>query len=1377
MAIQSTSFLDRGDDVPFHTSGRRLRRWVERAPIGNPRLRGAKPERGELVAELLTDIVRISRAPRWSQAAVIEIRENDGMSWSAEMVRTELSAKHTSFDVFAVRNETAVDRFPVLARIIGEQRILDRAVEAGLADVYFTWRSWRVFAITILFVLALSAKELMSLVIRDVVDHPGPNMAPALLSALFAAGIIAVFAQWMAAEKPVRRRQSKEKFRANLETLPQKSEYAAFVDSLAKDLARMPEPRFVIIDNYEAVDELTQSVIEQYFRVQHEGATYSELWAIFEGEYGDRFSNTILGSSRNEQRLATVRYRQEPLTPDQRRTLADLAGEPARATFSSVKAIARGSESRDEWMSQLLQPLRSKHSSPLTLPYFFLLAMEVPDLEPSHRDSPLGTNVFFSWDWLGEKNRSESGVLPLESLTAEKTRADRVNLHATLLAAFFGRSLTKSDVDTVQQEIREKLAPLLVDSDAATRTFAVSREAAVHLFEHAGDYALPERSIAKLFWALAIANRKNMAKAFWSRRVIHHLLEVEVSTLPDALRRGVVLTELRNLALNMVDNALKACLTAELTELIRFTRLLLDPEESSQGFRKLLRLAWQAYQITGAEEILREVVEIHHSRREADAVDSESSDSENISLAAAESVFSQSVVLLPQLRTVLESSLFSVRSKEDAAAARDYALARGCWLSMLAVPFLAGRSRAPEAFGIFNPAELRVTVRSVADRAIARLSAGEEADVNMLDVATLSIATWCTALLLDRRYSSCCPRPLATLPQAIWTADGGALFTVETEETFINEFRELVKLAGNATAAATLFIRNARRANAAHFLAGAMSSEICATALASVWVAHALLTRLNIAPPDVDAQVRSLLAEVDETLATQLAAIEHPFASAALRERIDELLRVTAMVWQHFSIVRMSEFTILRRVHAMAIINHLTADDERQNALFTAIEPMIREQHFSGLAANLILATSLRDSAELSAIHLTQAAVLAKDSSFGPDLQATLALTAALYVRHGQSGRPIIEAIVRPDKGSTQLSRYLDALHDDEVLGVTLRLDSATALIGDADLQQQVAEMIRARAERLESPAVRTDVDSTLELSDDRLEIRARKGTHEVLMAKWNDRKHVWAYAALLLAMRNSGMDRDEVSAEALQLLQRDPALDRVTSWYHLALDVAEELDDFDEGHPAVRYVRSVARRFEDLENAETNFSAYGVLQRAFPNNPAYAAGLVRAQKVRLKRDRWQRLPMLIEQGKYFLLFSDHVEHMRVWGLQVDRSIAELFELRREATEAQEQWLKRWIGRGRTVPDPVRSGADGFAVSIDFLMLGELLLNSPFDIDQTYERDRRTVNEKAFFGIPRLLNEMPRLHHIPQQIQELLRQYTISGADPDSIRGGASATA
>src|SRR5207253_2964380 len=156
----------------------------------------------------------IRRGGRWIRAACVEIRENDGMSWSAETVRVALHKQYAGFQVFSVRNEPSTDRLPALATILGRDRLMRRAVENGLAEAYPTFRSWRSLVLMVLVLALAFAKELMGLVVHDVVNHPGPDMATTLFCALIVSAIVIVTSQWIIANKPVLSRgKSEEKFR------------------------------------------------------------------------------------------------------------------------------------------------------------------------------------------------------------------------------------------------------------------------------------------------------------------------------------------------------------------------------------------------------------------------------------------------------------------------------------------------------------------------------------------------------------------------------------------------------------------------------------------------------------------------------------------------------------------------------------------------------------------------------------------------------------------------------------------------------------------------------------------------------------------------------------------------------------------------------------------------------------------------------------------------------------------------------------------------------------------------------------------------------------------------------------------------------------
>jgi hypothetical protein len=1338
------SLLNVGDDASFHESGRRFLRWMQPVVVGVAGKSAAAAKSVGVVTEIESQIGSAPRSgARWSRLFCIEVRENDGMSWTAESVRIALAKRFPAFKLIAVRNEAATDRMPVIADILGRNLFMRRAVKLGLADEYPTFHSWRSVLLLALAVGLIFAKSLADVLLKAVTNTTNSGPMTAILLLVLAAAAATVIGQWLLVNKPVlSRRRSEEGFRQKLSALPAKSEYPGFVEELARELGTTDDPRIVIIDNYDAVDEMTQSVIARYIGEIHAEAKQSELWVVFEGETGDRLSAQALETWSDPRALRPLLYRQQFLSPDERRSLAKKAGDESRATFSAVKSICRRGQAEDEWICNLLTPLASKYESPLALPYFFLLAMEVPDLHGDHRQSALGANVFHSWLWL-------------ESLTTEKA-----GIRAAVLAAFMGKALTKSDVNSVERTIREQLEPLIVEAN--DRTFAVTREAALHLFDHAGEHQLKGAAIAKLFWAFALAQKKPVTKAFWTRRVIHHLLEVEISALPPELTRGVVLTELRNLALSMIDNAIRCCLFGELPELIQFTRLLIadyaeyDPNAVA-SVKRLRRRALEAYHLTGSEEILREIVQSYELPEDAPAVRAD--------LHPMLRLYAESISLIPDLRAVLEAYILGDQGRTEIPDAYDHALARGCWLALLGAPFFGQASRNPKAFGSFDVSDVRATIDGIVDRVMGRLSRGEDEDISTLDVSTLSFAIWCRALMLDAQVLEFLPADAEALP-VLWTsADADEIpGFIRRTITAAREFGELVRLASNAVVVASLFLGNARRGGAPHFLATALVNETCAMALASVWLGHALVAAGQIAVADVEGELKVLLKDVDGVLGTSLAdaAKDAPFAAASLRSSVHDLVRIATVVWRHFTLPTTGDLTALRSVHFGFVADAIGPDDdERQRPLLAEIEPLITEQHFTGLAANLTLALCYRASNELSAIHLSQAAHVAMGTLFGDGLKVTLALITVLN-SSGESAEwdALVKAVLHGDGGPSAVARFLAETADEQLRGAALKLMNAARNAADRTLHEPMAAALRERLASVADPTRRDEIESMLELFDVQRELREGKMPPAAVLERWRDRKQFWTYARVLLDLRRAGYGDAGLRAEALQLLERDPRLDSINSWYHLALDLARETDGDD--NSAIEYVRNVVARFESVEAAETNIRAYGLLMVRSPDDPDYTSGLVRAQRIKIKRDYNQRLPGLIEQGKFFLIFTDHVEHMQIWGLPLDVPPQQFYELMRQQPEQRREWIRQWDAAGRRIPQPIVVSKAGIAVCSDFVVLGTYLFGDVLEQDETFAPVRRALNEAAYAAMPSLLNEIGSLSRTPPEIRNLLRHYAAS---------------
>ncbi len=84
-------------------------------------------------------------------------------------------------------------------------------------------------------------------------------------------------------------------------------------------------------------------------------------------------------------------------------------------------------------------------------------------------------------------------------------------------------------------------------------------------------------------------------------------------------------------------------------------------------------------------------------------------------------------------------------------------------------------------------------------------------------------------------------------------------------------------------------------------------------------------------------------------------------------------------------------------------------------------------------------------------------------------------------------------------------------------------------------------------------------------------------------------------------------------------------------------------------------YLRTAVQKTEGASAADENTRVYMILSQLFPNERGgYLSEAVKWQGVHLHREHLRRLPDMVRQGQFFLIFQDHFRWMEFWGLRTE---------------------------------------------------------------------------------------------------------------------------
>jgi uncharacterized protein (DUF2132 family) len=1325
------SFLTKRDHEDFDTKGRRVnRRLIERYP-------DTRSENVDLLGALLSTVRRQQqRGGYWFEAACIQVRQGDGMTWSAEAARHGLARAFPEFRVCTLSDETTPDKLPAIGRLIGDDLLLKAAVKVKLTRPFISLNSRHGFINFAIVVVVAALTQIFSMLLKKSGEVESAFLTPSLYLALGGYALLAAITQVVLAARFFKRDDAIARLIGNLQDENRARTVDTLADALAGRMSRATSPRFVIVDGFGRIDEFSRQVIEAYFDRHTSNHSASEMWIVFESDDDVVLGAMVPRRNGNGAYGSTRLYDQEMLSEEERTRLATFVNAPERAAFATVSLICRFAGGETDWIEASFREYVKRTGEPKrnALTYFYFLALEQPDVSSGRRNRALGGHLFFPWPWLEMISAGEAreSTVQVQSLAAQKKTAP-----AKVVAQFFGGPLRVEDVNVFSAEIQREFSRFIVYNNERTKArFHVSREAAEWLVDHERELKLPPAPIGKLFWALALSNaRPNDAS--WTRRAIRDLLEVDLGLLGEDVRAELY-PQVRDLFIRLIDASVRRSRFSDVPELIEAAvNAVIEFEPDKAAPLAILKeKGWEVYLISGSDAALRALLTIGNSLGET---------AEHFQSTRFLHIFSQACPLTPASRALLEAQLAEAGGLV-LEVARDHAVAMAIWLSVTGAPFLYTKSLASGAHLLFDLAGVMEILEETIDRVAARLASSKTTHV--LDIATITTAAWSLALLLHD-----------DLP---WFSKPGDVFPDEIREA---RLADVVAYAEKAVIAAGLYTGTSRKTGTVNFLGEAMIHDACAAALATAWLARAFQRRWTKNPEiPIGASEARLIKSINEILEIDVVA-KAGDGDASVIEYAERLLVASAMTWQRFGLERLSNLTSIRRLTFSFRARRIVAEDyDVHRPIVEPMSPILREADINGLLSNLTLAHCFADSAGMLSYYVASAAELAAQVDFGDELRITLALIAVLNSSPGVVARTerLVSELLADGGAGSALQAYLNSVPDEELRTPVLELNGYRNMASLKEVADGLESAIRRRAEEATSEDVRNELLDFLAITVLRREIESKKTDPAAILEEWASRRGTWIYPGVLRLLLDVPSGADLVRSEAKSLLGRRANLDVNNAWYLLAIRLTYDCAAHDLSVDVpIRYLRDAIGQWERRGPEELNVETYRLLARfdASAYRLEHQQRLRHWQSIIIERDHLQFLPELAKARQFFLIFRDYVEHMWHWGLKINVPDAEFFRRKNLPMGERQSQAAEWKKRGAQVPHAVIANNGNVVVDAEYVFTGTLLFSPPVEKDDDFHQDRLRFDEEARRTLPTLIDQIQTLEAVPLPIRRLIRQY------------------
>jgi len=1359
------SFITAHEYQEFQKPNRFVPRTIFETPLA--RTGQGAPQQAKLDSVVTSKLRTIVNSETNSFACIcIGVKEGDGMSWSAESVNGAAAQHFAHFQRWQLANEITTDSMPLISDFIGVKSFLRHAVVHKLTPSFLsfiTLRSW--MTPLIVFLAVALGFVIKSGEILQKAKFPGTDQSisqifydPTFYLINISLAVLGLSSQFLATYITTRTKSAsvaKLVERLSLTDTLNKIQYENFVDALAQQLQTEGFPRVVIIDNFEHLDYTTKCVIDRYFQQFAEGRRGSEFWIVFEAQDGEKFSGVLLDDPMSYGFKRTQFFDQLVLTEPEKKDLVRLLGRPEDAVeYTTVKRISHSKHQDSKQVEAFFRDYRERH--PPTedlygeLEFLFLLSLTAE-------------NVFLTQRFI-VKN------FPVKS-----------SLRSDVLSQFlYGSKLRVEEFRTGWIKIQEKFKAMLIrESDGDSFKLRVIPEQTDVLEEMFEELKLPDPRLGHLFWALFWHDKlqNHPLQAVWMRKLTQHLLKADASNVGDEQTYVNILGRLFDALLFAVDGSMKACLFQNIRKLLETALNLLEGDlQKGDVYQKrlarLLRKCWEAYTVLGDEEILRLLLDIY------DATEPGAGRAVPDGRRLLEEMFFESIPLAPDKRRRLKPDFFTrtLDRQETAESISDYARVRAAWLA------LTSSSQMDSNLNEFVTAliESDAMVLTISDNAFKRINAASEDSIRLTDVMTLSLALWCSALrfhrpVIEAKFQAALERgPSAAAGSALRESEALAV-VAEISAGIFSDFSSLIEGAEDAVLLASQVKREAAGHSEASvgvdYLMNGLAKELCAISLGSVLVANSYLEGSTVSDDQIT-RINDLIRISNDFLDYSLPEISTPadLSSPEVIEKVDSLMKLCGIIWSEFGLERLRDFMNIRRIHFNAVCAHLAANDfPAYNSLLQSVGQIINNQDFSGIMANLAISESFKSAEELAAYYLIHAAEIGLSDSFGSRLKDQLCLAVILqgsvyaYDLNVFLGHLVKEA---PDQPSLLL-RFLKTVPEDKIEGVALRLLNASKSNGTNNTGASITEILGSFATGIASDDARKRIESLLEMFT--LEATIAKGNAvdpQAVLESWADKKDLWFYPWVLETLINNGFSSPEVQRESLAILAaRNPNIDSFNTYFLLSLSLATQFLNTNEAETkkqiAVEYLKEGIKKWENRVTAAIGLQIYKVLYQMDPQNrSSYLDEIHKWELIRIEGDHLKRLPRLLGQGRFFLVFQYYFESMEFWGLRTDIPSPELAAQLNIVPDQKRKLAKAWKAGNNSVPAPLIRLGGRLVVSSRFLSLGSYLFSAPNYQDATFEADRQSFDDLAKVKIAELFDMIIELPQLPISIKNLMRSHS-----------------
>jgi hypothetical protein len=547
--------------------------------------------------------------------------------------------------------------------------------------------------------------------------------------------------------------------------------------------------------------------------------------------------------------------------------------------------------------------------------------------------------------------------------------------------------------------------------------------------------------------------------------------------------------------------------------------------------------------------------------------------------------------------------------------------------------------------------------------------------------------------------------------------------------------------------------------------------ELCAISLSSILVAYHYLIpfyRYVKPSPPVLKKINEIFDFSGDIMEFEIEPIDEleELSSKEFIQHINKLLSLSKVLLSHFTVEgHLQHFANIRRVQFNIICSSIQMEElSTLNPLIESLSPILNDFSYLGIVSNLSIANSFIESREIAFHYLISAANISWEKEFGDQIRNELTLIALYYNSGGTKHDDFIKKLLHTKiENLNYFSYVLKKSKEEDLCPLFLETVNIYSDITDKNLKSGFREIVQAFMDEKKKHDITSELRSMMDLFE--LEEKIENKEHidaEQVFLYWKGREKLWTYAGALRRLVEMGYSDDKILKAAVQILKdRIPYEDDYNVYFLLANSIGyrylKKKVIQDHKDILVHYLENSVGKWDSISTPQGNVDFYELLLRLKPGSePMYMNEVAKWRIIKLRADHLKKIPQLINKGKFFLIFWDHIRAMAYWGLKTDLSRSELLSMQYLEDEEIAQFIKKFIGEVQTMESPFSGNQ---IISSKFVLMGHFLFETALSQDSSFDNTRHFLNQKSKDYLPKLMAIIMRLPQIPQAIKDLLENF------------------